>query len=201
MSQLVEVDTGVCPFITIPEDQERGFLAIKEARWKRSSRKLAGMIAPPFETLNQDESHKDGLIRSFQKEELTVLEGEVQIPDNLTSAKFCIVQLSPGVVLHVYSLFASADIILGQGSEDDVLDPPFWVPFSEVLESETRDPLRFRPGVLEIVKSYLDFKKSKLLEPTIFLKTAFSVPGAVYDLLETGLSQTEALSRLHLGNL
>lgn len=200
---------GVGAFI-VKESNPNLFLAITEGYSNRLTNKIAGMISAPFETIKEDDrNHKRALERIFKKvgykgeEELCILQGDIKVPEELEKAKLCIVQLTEGVWLHAYLLYASADLVVGKGKEADVIDEPQLVSIDEVLDFERGgNGFRFRPGMVEIVKNYLSYLTDPENHiPQIYLEPVNSIPTSVFDLVGSGVSQTEVWSQLYFEHL
>lgn len=195
MVDIIENKSGVGAFIVAPERPD-SFLAITELTSKRSSNKLCGMYSPPFETVEDGETHQDALRRVFT-EELRIIRGEVPIPKDLESAKLCVVQLSPNVWLHTYLLQASEGTIFRLGDMKHEVGMSFSAKIKDVIESGN-DPtsLIYRPASIEIAYSYLKYLRDpQNFQPLIYQKTFHSVPAEIFDRLERQANQNEALSR------
>lgn len=204
-TEITERIAGVGAFI-VRRGSPRHFMAIIEARGKRVTNKLAGMVSAPFETVEPGETHRQALERALHQqgnagqEELVIVGGGILIPDSLDESKLCLVQLSPDVWLHAYLLEATPDLAVRRGIGDDMAGQPEWVGIDEVLRTEDgSNRFRFRPGMIEIVKSYLTYTRDRSgFERMVYHKPVNLVPSSVFDMIEAGASQTEALSRLHL---
>lgn len=206
-SERIEVVAGVCPLIIHPINTNL-YLGIQEKTWKRETNKLAGMWSPAFETVEPGESHLEALKRCIGGksgqplgEEIGLKRGVLTLAKDVDTALLCKVQLSPGVWLYVYPVVASKDLVVGRGSKGNEVESPAWMSADLILESLFKPKqFSFRPGVLEIVKSFKDWRSNIFTyQPRIFESPVNSVPYRVFDLLESGISQSEALSRLGLG--
>lgn len=172
---------------------ENCFLGVQEGRPKRKTAKLSGMWSLPMETVEDGETHSDALIRLWQEEITPGAEaGKIELKNEL-----CIVQLTPGVWLHSYIFESTSCFPAALGSSRGEILGARWISISEVL-NDPIGSLRFRPGVYETVLSYSQYRSKKDdWSALIFPQTRVQVPSQVYDLIESGVSQNEAL--LHLG--
>lgn len=200
-----EIKEGVAAFI-VKENNPDFFVGIIEGHTSKATNKIQGMISCPFETLERDENHEHALRRIFEKldddngeEEFAVIKGYVIIPDNLDEAKLCMVQLVRNVWLNVYLLYGSSDLVVAPGKCDDVIGDPVWVNIEDVLRSANgSNRFKYRPGNIEIVKSYLAYLSSDAdFDLPIYNAPINSVPLRLFDLLEAGSSPGEVLSQYH----
>ncbi|OGE43232.1 hypothetical protein A3B45_00725 [Candidatus Daviesbacteria bacterium RIFCSPLOWO2_01_FULL_39_12] len=203
VQEAAEIKAGVCPLI-INSTNPNLYLGVQERTWKRETNKLAGMWSPAFETVEPGESHLATLKRCIGAgcgEEISIVGGEITIPDNLDNSLLCKVQLSSGIWLYVYPLVASNDLEVVTGLYTHEVQTPAWISDSLVVASKYRPGnFTFRPGVLEISESLREQKANRwTYRPRIYENPVNSVPTEVFDLLEAGISQNEALYRLGLG--
>lgn len=196
MSEIEERTTGVGALIVVADTHRPDFLTIEETRTKRSSGKLKGMRSLPMETVEDGETHQQALARLLQEE---VRLNTVCLAGELIRLKLGRYELTPGVVLHAYVIEAPRDSGISVGSGVDVQRPE-WTSIEEVLAT-SRGSLRFRPGVKEIITTYLDYLQDKESFQQVIYSSdelANTVPNDVYDLIDQGTNETEALSQLGL---
>lgn len=184
----VERVTGVGALVVSPNDQ---FLCITELRPKRLTGKLAGMKSLPMETVEGGESHQEALIRLFQEEVKIGVDNSLDKP-----LKLCTGQLTPGVWLHAYLFDVNSELVIQSGSELNEIGEVSWMSIEDVLKSEVGN-LRFRPGVREVLLSFREYRKNPAnFQPKAYHTMIDRVPEEIFDLIDSGLSQREALSRL-----
>ncbi|EKD90799.1 MAG: hypothetical protein ACD_30C00090G0020 [uncultured bacterium] len=186
---------GVGALIVCPEWMDRGFLSIEELRAKRSTNKLAGMRSIPMETVEGEETHNQALQRMFREETIP----SMNLGSSLDRTLLCSAQLSPGVVLYSYLIEVPWIIKFSSGADTQDVIEPRWIPRTSVLYPDPVNLFAFRPGVYETLVSYnrrLDNPQNFIPETFVNLKNLVSTE--VFDLMDQGLSQTEALSRLGL---
>lgn len=175
----------------------RCFLTVRELCDKRASNKLAGMLSIPMETVEPGEDLTSALGRMFEEE--VVIDGLDR--DALESRiKLCKCELRPGVALHTFLITPQRKIRIQIGSHPEEVNGASWTMISDVVSSYVR-PYEFRPGVYESIQSYIRF----LNDPNRFETQFFAydelrctVPEGIFDLIDSGFTQKEALSRLGL---
>lgn len=193
--ELEEKVTGVGALIVCPGWMDRGFLTIKELNSKRSTNKLAGMRSLPMETVEAGETHNLALKRMFFEETIP----NPWLGGLLDTTLLCKAQLSPGVVLYSYLVEAPWQTTFSLGSDTQDVTDPHWMPRSRVLFPENNNHFAFRPGVFETIMSYNHrLRDPQNFEPQTFINLKNAVPDRVFDLMDQGVSQTEALSQLGL---
>jgi len=101
------------------------------------------------------------------------------------------------VVLHAYLFEVDCGSTIALGSYKHEVSAVGWTKIDDII-STPKGSLRFRPGVFEVISSYLNY----LADPQNFHFQVFSyndlrnsVPVKVFDYIESGLSEREALSR------
>lgn len=177
--EIVEHVVGVSPFIVTPD----GFFAtVKELKNKRLTGKIVGMRSSPMETVKPGETDQLALERTF-REEIVIPELSGNEPVFL-----CRVQFGPGVWLHTYLFWSQRDFRIELGSEANEVANPSWTHIKEVLGSKPNER-KFRPGVREIVKSYLAYlKEGENFQPCLYFSCEDAVPEEVFDELEKATS-------------
>ncbi len=191
--------SGVGAFITKNGDPY-SFLSITEGRNSRKTNKLKGMTSAPFETIERGESHKDALRRVFAEtenggqEEITVVKGQISLPDDIKRAYLCKIQINPGIWLHAYLLSALPETTFAKGKDSDTINEPRWVNIDQV---DNRQRFVFRPGMLEIIQSYRSYLEDPSnFDPQTYFTVANSIPLRIYDSLDSGVSLEESLFQL-----
>ncbi len=155
------------------------FLTVQELKNKRSTGKIAGMRTAPMETVMDGESDADALKRLFQ-EEVVLNEAELPLDKKVL---LCKIQLTNGVWLHGYLLQVEQPVFAAIGTENHEVSDPLWTSIEEVLHSNS-DKRQFRPGVKELVLSYLNFLESpENFSPHFFFQTQGQMPDEVFDSL------------------
>ncbi len=193
---LQEQVAGVGAFIVVPSIPELGFLTIEEQSSKRLTNKLKGMRSLPMETIEIGENHQQALERLFREE---VRIPVISHPDNLTRLKLSTCELTEGVILHAYLIELAPTLHpFGEiGSHKDEVGNVDWTNTMDVLMA--KGSLRFRPGVFEVVSSYIGYRaRPETFTPFVYTRLRDQVPMGIFDLMEQGISQTEALSRFGL---
>lgn len=184
MTEMIEQKSGVGAFIVDPHRPDL-FLAITELTSNESSNKLPNMYSPPFETIEKGETHKDALGRIFT-EELKIIKGKISLPEDLGKKRLCSIQLSLGVWLHAYLIEIPKGVVFGRGEMKDEVGPPFWVTMRSVLRTDNYPyDLTFRPGTLEIVKSYCGYLCQDNFQSLVYPRTFHSIPLVMFDLNKT----------------
>src|SRR3989344_4633533 len=150
--EITENVIGVCALLVTSDFR---FLTVQELKTKRSTGKIAGMRTAPMETVVDGESDDDAINRLFQEE--VVLYGIQLTLDK--KVLLCKIQLTKGVWLHGYLLQIEKPVLAAIGTEKHEVAGPFWTSIEEVLQSNP-DDRQFRPGVRELVLSYLTFLES-----------------------------------------
>ncbi len=195
----IELVTGVCPVLYYPEDHQK-VLVVRELTAKRQTGKLAGMWGLGYETVEPGEDHRAAINRFFL-EEVKIVDGTVFIPDNLEESKLCVIRISPPEIaawLHVYACPVSEDLIVSNGSFQQEVQFPLWMDVDRILRAESNsNRILFRAGTYEIVKSFLaKLNLGKNFVPQEYFDPINIPPVEIYNLMEQGLSQSEALCRL-----
>lgn len=197
MSSRVEFIAGVCPVLYKPSDTAR-ILMIPELTAKEATGKLAGMWGPPFETVEEGETHRQAIERCIFDEETKVRQGRIFIPDNLQDTRLCVVRISPPEVaawVHAYSIPVSDDFEVERGNFNHEVGNPEWVDCQTVIEAEKgANRIVFKPATYEIIKAHIE----RLSNPGQFqhkeVLTPVNLPDwRIYQLIEGGVSQFEAL--------
>lgn len=159
--------------------QDFRFLTVQELKTKRSTGKIAGMRTAPMETVIEGESDDEALKRLFQEE---VILQEIEPPLD-KKVLLCKIQLTNGVWLHGYLLQIEQLALAVTGTENQEVSHPLWTSISEVLHSDP-DDRQFRPGVRELVLSYLNFLASpEKFSAHFFFRPQDKVPEEVFDSL------------------
>ncbi|TSC89431.1 MAG: Uncharacterized protein G01um10145_588 [Microgenomates group bacterium Gr01-1014_5] len=170
---ITESVVGVGALLVTPDLK---FLTVQELENKRSTGKIAGMRTAPMETVVDGESDDDALKRLFQ-EEVVLDEAELPLDKKVL---LCKIQLTKGVWLHGYLLQIERPVLAVIGTENHEVSDPLWTSIEEVLHSNP-DNRQFRPGVRELVFSYLNFLKSpENFSPHIYPQTQGQVPDEAF---------------------
>lgn len=178
---MVEHVVGVSPFIITPDGF---FVTVEELRTKRLTGKTAGMRSAPMETVQPGETDQEALER-LSGEEVTVPELSGVKPGPL----LCRVQFRPGVWLHAYLFWGHKNFSIKLGSETDEVARPDWTRIEDVLTSKPSER-RFRPGIREMVKSYIAYlEEGENFKPRVFFSCEDTVPEEVFDELERRAKQ------------
>ncbi|OGY10151.1 MAG: hypothetical protein A3A58_02500 [Candidatus Blackburnbacteria bacterium RIFCSPLOWO2_01_FULL_41_27] len=174
--EITENVIGVGVLLVTPDFR---FLTVQELKTKRSTGKIVGMRTAPMETVIDGESDDDAIKRLFQ-EEVVLNEAELPLDKKVL---LCKIQLTKGVWLHGYLLQIEQPVLAAIGTEKHEVSDPFWTSIEEVLQSNP-DDRQFRPGVRELVLSYLTFLESpENFSPHLFFRTQGKVQDEVFDSL------------------
>lgn len=173
--EVIEYKKGVGALIVTPEGY---FLSIEEGSTKRETAKIKGMRSLPMETVEPGETREQALIRALTDEEV-----KVGISLNLEARRLlCRIQLTPGVWLYAYLIEAPEQFPVQKGNAPDALNPG-WNHINQVLNSIPTDR-NFRPGVREVIKSYLEYLRGNTYQPQIFFFCEDEIPQEVFDRVE-----------------
>lgn len=186
--EIKESVVGVGVFIVTPDNR---LLTLEELTTKRVTGKIAGMRSLPMETVEAGETHEQAIERLFQEE--VVVDW---ISASQTRILLCKAQLTPGVWLYSYLICVPETLTVGIGTDGGKVANPSWINTEDILSSQPSER-RFRPGVRETIKSYLDWlaKKGNSFHPKVYFNCEDEVPQEVFDRLEREAMQTAVLSQ------
>lgn len=174
-TRVVEEVVGVGVLILTADGQ---YLSIREEKTKRKTNKVAGMISAPMETVETGEGEGQALERLFREEVVAAETNEL-----IFIGRLCDVQLAPGVWLHAYLLLSTKPFKATTGENGQDVAQPTWRPINQVMEENTG--IRFRPGVKELVKSYLTFASDpENFTPQIYFECEDKISPEEFDRLE-----------------
>lgn len=185
--------TGVGAFIIPSGLNQEKFLAIQEKQDKRQSNRLKGMLTLPMETGESGETVYETLERLFKEE--VKINGYYK-----TVAKLGVYEINYGVVLTAFLVEVDPDVQVSVGTFTEEVNNLQWVQMQNVLTTSAHD-LSYRPGVWEVVKSYNDFNRNhELYQPQVFNYNDIrhKISPEVFNLIEQGVTRSEALSRYGL---
>lgn len=206
----VEKVAGVCPVLYKPSNPEM-VLILQENEWKRQTGKLANMWGLPYETVEPNgfdllESHKEAIGRctgdiNNSGEEIRVLRGAVLIPEDLERSKLSIVRISPPEIaawVHAYACPVTEDFLAERGRFYKEIGGLVWANASRLLATQRgRERIKpLRAGTYEILPDLFASLRDETRPVGIYPNPFNLPPWEIYDLLEAGLSQREALSRV-----
>lgn len=172
------------------------FLCITELHVNKGTNKLAGQISIPMESVEHTDRDRRRAWNKLFTQEIKPVNFDPRKTNQVFLGQF---ELVPQIFVHcrVFIIPHDAQILLG--SEKAEVTGMQWYSFDEILR-QPKGSLRFRLGIREIVKTfYRDFQQNSAeFKPVIYTydKLRNSIPTQVFELIEGGLSQSEALSRL-----
>lgn len=201
----VELVTGVGILLYRQNDPDQVLIS-REIQYKELTGKLAGQWGTTgFETqeLKADgipENHREVIERYFH-EEIRVVKGNVDIPYDLEEAKLCIARISPpekAAWVHVYHTPVSDDFKSEIGECSDEISEVQWASCKKILAFRgTRFEKIIRPPGYEILQEHVWFIDGMFRhEERIYPNPLNLPPWEVYQLIEQGFSQDQALSLL-----
>lgn len=181
--EIRETIAGVCALIVTPDGM---FAAVQETKHSRVTNKVPGMISAPMETVKPGESYQQALERLLEEEVKVIGLGKPEAQTEL-----CRVQLSPDVWVHAYLITVGERLPLRSGDDGETINPQ-WMSIDEIIKADPNER-RFRPGMREIVESYLTLthlQNGSTYEPSVYFVPQGSVPEEVFHQIEADSSQS-----------
>lgn len=189
---------GVTAIFYIPGQTERFCPTVQELRTKRTTNKVALQRTVPMESAKMGESEEDTLLR-LMGEEIRILNASPL--DIIGGAKrISVSELNRGVFVPVYSVPVSSKTEFVLGTHKNEVANLSWTPMAEIY-NEPAESLYFRPGNFEAIASHLLYLADpQNYQPRMisYSELKHTIPGKLFDLVETGVSTETALSQLGL---
>lgn len=185
---------GVGALIIDPETFR--FLCITELHVKRGTNKLAGQISIPMESVEPTDRDRRRAWKKLFTEEIKPVNFDPREINQMFLGQF---ELVPNIFVHCRAFIVPHDAQIVSGTKKAEVTDMQWHNSDEILR-QPQGSIRFRLGVREIIKTfYIDFQQKLAdFKPVIcsYGSLLNNIPVQIFELMEEGLSQSEALSQL-----
>lgn len=186
---------GVAAVIVIPGNPEKGVLTIEELNTNRGTNKLRHMRSIPMESREEGETPEDTLKRLLVEEVSLSIFYHL---NELTRLYLCCGEPAKDKYVLYYLLRIPSLSEISHGTTVFEVNNIKWIHPKEILETPPH-VLHYRPGNYEALELYQDYSN----DPENFVPGRFfypelyhQIPPALFDLLEEGVSEKEAASRV-----
>lgn len=187
-------EAGVGALIIDPETFR--LLCITELDVNKGTNKLAGQISIPMESVEHVDRDRRRAWKKLFIEEIKPVNFDPRKTNQMFLGQF---ELVPQIFVHCRVFIMPHDAQIKLGTKKAEVTNMQWYSSDEILR-QPRGSLRFRSGVREIVETfYRDFQQNTArFKPVIctYDRLLNNIPTQVFELIECGLTQSEALSQL-----